>query len=72
MDIYQWGHGLMWIVPLLFLVGAVLLLALLFRASWFGWPGIGQGGRRGTAREILDEHYGTVVTGACRQEQEKR
>ena len=57
MDMYWWGHGFMWIVPLLFLVGAVLLLALLFRGPWLGWPGVGQGGRRETAREILDQRY---------------
>jgi len=57
MDMYWWGHGFMWIVPLLFLVGAVLLVAFLFRGPWLGWPGVGQGGRQETAREILDQRY---------------
>ena len=57
MDMYWWGHGFMWIVPLLFLVGLVLLLGSLFRGSWLGWPGVGQGERRETAREILARRY---------------
>jgi putative membrane protein len=57
MDMYFWGHSFMWIVPLVFLVGAVLLLALLFRGPWLGWPGVGQGRRPETAREILDQRY---------------
>jgi len=58
MDMYWWWwHGFMWIVPLLFLVGAVLLLAFLFRGPWLGGPFVGQGGRQETAREILDQRY---------------
>jgi hypothetical protein len=39
MDMYWWGHGFcMWIVPLLFLVGAVLFSAFCFEAlGWAGW-----------------------------------
>ena len=57
MDMYWWGHGLMWTVPLLFLVGVVLLLGILFRGPWLGWPGVGRGERLERAREILDQRY---------------
>ena len=57
MDMYWWGHAFMWIVPLLFLIGVVLLLGLLFRAPWLSWPGVRQGESRETAREILDQRY---------------
>jgi putative membrane protein len=57
MEVYGWGHGAMSIVWLLFLVAIVALLGFLFRGPWSGWRGDEQGGRRPTAREILDLRF---------------
>ena len=57
MDMFGWGHGSMWIIWLLVLVGIVLVLGPLFRAQGWSWRGDGQGGRAESAREILDRRY---------------
>ena len=54
---YDWGHGAMWIVWLLILVGIVVFLGSVFRGPWSGWRGDGEGGRQPSAREILDQRF---------------
>lgn len=63
---YGWEHGAMWIIWPLFLVVIVALLGFLFRGSWWGWRGDERGGRRPTAREILDLRF---VRGEITKEQ---
>ena len=57
MDAYWWGHGLMWIGPLLFLLVVIVLLGFLFRGPSWGWRGNDRGERPESAREILDRRY---------------
>lgn len=57
MDMSGWGHGSMWIIWLLVLVGFALFFGSVFRGQGWSWRSEDQGGRVESAREILDRRY---------------
>jgi putative membrane protein len=57
MDVYGWGHGAMGIIWLIVLIAVVALLVFVFRGPGWGWRGDEQGGRRPSAREILNQRF---------------
>lgn len=54
---YDWGHGAMWIVWLLILIGVIAFFGAAFRGPWWGGRSDGEGGRPPSAREILDQRF---------------
>jgi len=61
MEPYHWGWGwqgmgFAWVFPVFFLIVLIGVVVLLLRGSGFGRSQDG-GGRRETAREILDRRY---------------
>lgn len=67
-----WGFGLMWIIPLLIIVGIVLLVAVLFRGSNSFWRGQRRSDMRETPREILDRRYASGEVTKEQYEEMKR
>jgi putative membrane protein len=72
MEPWHWwwpAMGFMWIVPLLFLI---VMIVFLVRGPWWSGHEHGRGGRRETARDILDRRYASGEINKEQYEEMKR